>query len=124
MKIPFGNRIEMLVDNYLIAEKTNLSFRMQEPKDCGKVISFKEPWEGLGSLGMTLLEDEENIKCYYRGFPTSQRDDSDRQTSCLSVSEDGLHFEPFPVNEIPYDGITENNIVRTIPHNPPPFLLF
>lgn len=123
MKISFGNRIEMLVDDFLIAETENLSFRMQQPKDCGTVISFKEPWEGRGSLGMTLLEDEENIKCYYRGFPTSQRDDSDRQTSCLSVSDDGLHFTPVPVNEISYDGITENNIVRmdTFCHNFAPF---
>ena len=122
--ILFGNRIEMLVDRYLLAETENVSFRKTEPKALGKVIHFDAPWEGLGSLGMTIFEDEENIKCYYRGFPDHQADDSNRQTSCLSVSEDGLRFTPVPVNEIPYDGITENNIVRmdTFCHNFAPFL--
>lgn len=122
--IPFGSRIEMLVDTYLLAETKNVSFRKTEPKPLGKVIGFDQPWEGLGSLGMTIFEDEENIKCYYRGFPDHQADTDARQTSCLSVSKDGIHFTPVPVNEIEYDGITDNNIVRmdTFCHNFAPFL--
>lgn len=121
--ISFGSRIELLVDRYLIAKSSNVSYRLQPPRDCGKVISFTQPWEGFGSLAMTALDDGEQIRCYYRGFPSQQADDSDRQTSCLSVSDDGLHFTPYPVNEIAYDGITENNIVRmdTYCHNFAPF---
>ena len=121
--IHFGKRIELLVDEYLIDEKKNLSFRLQIPKDCGCVIPFEKLWEGEGSIPMTVLADDENVKCYYRGFPTMGNDDTDKQTSCLSVSDDGLHFTPYPVNEISYDGITENNIVRmdTFCHNFAPF---
>ena len=41
--IRFGNRIEMLVDEYLLAEKENVSFRKTEPLDMGKIISFDAP---------------------------------------------------------------------------------
>lgn len=121
--ITFGKRIELMCDRFLIAEENNVSFRLQVPTDHGKVIAFETPWEGLGSLGMTIFEDNDNIKCYYRGFPSAQNDNSERQTSCLSISDDGLHFVPYPVNEISYDGISENNIVRmdTFCHNFAPF---
>ena len=129
--ISFGKRIELMVDEYLIEEKKNLSFRYQIPRDCGCVIPFEKQWESAGSLGLTVFEDSESIKCYYRGFPQPQSgglpqagaDFDSRQTSCLSVSEDGLHFKPYPVNEIEYDGIKENNIVRMdmFCHNFAPF---
>lgn len=123
MMISFGSRIELLVDRYLIDQSDNLTFRTQPPKDCGCVIAFSQPWECPGSLSMTVLDDGKQIKQYYRGFPSVQNDASDRQTSCLSVSDDGLNFTPYPVNEISYDGITENNIIRmdTFCHNFAPF---
>lgn len=108
----FGKRIEVMVDEYLIETKKNVSFRLEPPKDEGKVLGFDEPWEGEGSLGITVFDDGENIKCYYRGFPTGQDDLDPRQTSCLAVSDDGLHFTRYPVNEMEYDGSRENNIVR------------
>jgi len=121
--ISFGNRIEMLVDDYLLEKTENVSFRKAEPKALGKVLGFDEPWEGLGSLGLTIFEDDENIKCYYRGFPNGASDQDERQTSCLAVSKDGIRFARVPINRISYDGITENNILRmdTYCHNFAPF---
>ena len=109
--IPFGSRIEMFVDDFLIDKIDNLSFRYNSPTDHGKVIGFDEAWEAEGSLALTVLEDEENIKLYYRGFPKKKDDSSNMQTSCLAVSNDGITFTRYPVNEIAYYDVTENNIV-------------
>ena len=85
--IPLGHRIEPLVDSYLIDTLTGLRFVGTTPQRRGKAISFENLWEGAGSLGLTVLEDEENIKLYYRGYPRQKSDDeSSLQTSCLSVS--------------------------------------
>jgi len=121
--IRFGNRVEMMVDGYLIEKKENVSFRKTEPLDKGKVISFDAVWEDPGSLGLTVIDEQDSVKLYYRGFPRVQTDESDRQTSCLAVSGDGLRFEKYPVNRIDYDGIKENNIVKmdTFCHNFAPF---
>ena len=124
--ISFGHRIEPLVDDYLIDTMTGMRFVSNTPQNRGKVICFENVWEGAGSLGLTAFEDEENIKLYYRGYPRHKSDDeSSFQTSCISVSAkgDGLHFVPYPVNEIDYRGVTENNIVKmdSICHNFAPF---
>lgn len=121
--ICFGDRIEMMVDKYLIQDMQNVSFRKVEPLNRGKVIGFGAPWEQVGSLGTTVLDDGEKIMCYYRGYPAEGDDDDNRQTACVSVSEDGVHFTPYPVNEHKYGDITENNIVLmdTICHNLAPF---
>ncbi len=126
--IDFGKKIELMVDDYLIEQKHNLTFRYQFPTDEGRVITFEKEWEQAGSSTMTVLQDEQNIKCYYRGFPADPDPEGGgdldvRQTSCLSVSDDGVHFTPYPVNEIVYDEIRENNIVRmdTFCHNFAPF---
>lgn len=125
--ISFGHRIEPFVDNYLIDSLSDIRLVGNTPQNRGKVIGFDAIWEGPGSLGMTVFEDEENIKLYYRGFPDlkGQDDTSVMQTSCLSISEkgDGLTFTPAAVNEIDYAGVKENNIVKmdTCCHNFAPF---
>jgi len=122
--IQFGSRIEPLTDTFLIESMSGVSFRNTAPVCRGKVIGFDAPWEDLGSLGMTVFADGTGVRLYYRGYPAKAGSDaSERQTSCLSVSPDGLHFTPVPVNTVSYDGITENNIVRmdTNCHNFAPF---
>ncbi|MBR5312931.1 MAG: hypothetical protein IKU40_08635 [Clostridia bacterium] len=124
--LPFGKRVEPFVDDYLIEKTEGVSFRGNTPVNRGKILGFDREWEGPGSLGMTVFQDEENIKLYYRGFPGLREDDTSvMQTSCLMVSPigDGLNFTSVPVNEIDYAGIRENNIVKmdTCCHNFAPF---
>lgn len=121
--ISFGERVEMMVDKYLIQSTENVTFRKNEPIDHGKVIGFDAPWEQTGSLGTSVLYDGEKIMCYYRGFPATDDDSDEHQTACLSTSSDGIHFTPYPANIIEYDGNKENNIVlmETICHNFSPF---
>lgn len=111
--IDFGKRIELMTDTYLLDTVEGLQFRYQTPKCVQKVLSFDQPWEKPGSLGNVVFDDAGQIKLYYRGFPGMDRSDiDDNQTTCLAVSEDGLYFTKVPINEIAFDGIKENNIVR------------
>ena len=103
--IDFGKKIELMVDDYLIDQKHNLTFRYQFPTDEGRVITFEKEWEKEGSATMTVLQDEQNIKCYYRGFPADPDPEGGgdldvRQTSCLSVSDDGVHFTAASCREL------------------------
>ena len=122
--IKFGNHIEMLVDDYLIESMKHVSFRKNEPLWIGKVAEYKGAWEQPGSLGVSVLDNGEQVMLYYRGFPgNGAKDEDERQVACLSVSTDGVHFAPAKVNEIEYQGSKENNIVlmHSCCHNFAPF---
>ena len=108
----FGHRVEPFVDDYLIESLENISFRITKPENLGKVLAFDQPWEDLGSLVGTVIQNADGIKLYYRGFPADiPGDDSDAQTTCLAESTDGIHFTRTPLNKIDYFGNKDNNIV-------------
>jgi len=116
--IDFGKRIELMVDRFLIESTDRCTFAPVTPECIGKAIDFDKAWERPGSLGVTAFDDNGTVKLYYRGFPihNSSGDANEKQTACLAVSEDGVNFTRYPVNEIEYDGIKENNIVEIGSH--------
>lgn len=110
--INMNNRIEPMTDNYLIDSLENAEFRINTPTRHEEVLTFKEVWEGSGSLGNTVFRHNGKIYLYYRGFPGNNcRDEDTMQTTCLAVSDDGVHFTRAQINRIDYKGIIENNIV-------------
>lgn len=114
MAIPFGHRIEPIVDYYLIDTIQGLSFRYTEPQNRGVALIPDQPWDNPGCCVFSIVEDEENIKLYYRGlkkYPFEDYSEEDPGVIQLAVSHDGFHFEPYPVNELDYKGIKENNII-------------
>jgi len=121
-----GNRTELFVDNYLVESKDNVRFEVVHPKKEGEVWTFNRPWSDIGSLGCTVLEFNDKVYFYYRGFPgVGNKDTSPLQVTCVAVSEDGgKTFHELPVNAFDYKGITENNIVHmgSHSHNFMPFL--
>ena len=122
--IKFGNRIEMMVDDYLIENMENLSFRKNEPLCMGKAAEYTGEWEKEGSLGVSVLDNGEQVMLYYRGFPGLHASDEDEhQTACLAVSTDGINFTPAKINNIEYNGMKDNNIVlmHSCCHNFAPF---
>ena len=125
--IKFGNRVELMVDRYLIDKMGGCSFRGESLKDEGKVLSFTEPWECAGSSSSTAFDDNGTVKLYYRGYPSKSlglSEEEENQVSCLAESTDGIHFTKTPVNKIDYFGYKENNIVAMGMHchNFAPFL--
>ncbi len=109
--IKLTDRIEMFTDRYLIESLENTAFKINPPERKEEVLRFEEPWEGRGSLGNTVFKHNGKIYLYYRGFPDDARDEDKMQTTCLAISDDGIHFEREKFNRIAYNGITENNIV-------------
>ena len=122
--IRFGERIEMLVDDYLIESAENISIRKNEPLCVRKTVEYTGAWEQKGSLGVSVLDDGKQIMLYYRGFPgLHAKDEDEHQTACLAVSTDGINFTPANINEIEYNGNKDNNIVlmHSCCHNFAPF---
>jgi len=128
-RIKFGKRVELMTDNYLIEKNFNLRFVGEKPEMVDKVIGFDESWENIISTGCTVIQEEDGFKLYYRGWPSnitraSKMNDNDDQTGCIAYSKDGIHYTKPILNQVDWEGSTENNIFERGAHchNFMPFL--
>ncbi|MEF3307715.1 hypothetical protein PV433_02235 [Paenibacillus sp. GYB004] len=122
--VEIGTRVEMFVDEWLIEEKRGLSLKLHPPRREEIVLSFDQPWEGKGSGYVTVIQDQDKIRMYYRGIGSSSMNDDRNQVTCYAESTDGIHFVKPQLGLFEYEGSTANNIVwrGRLSHNFSPFL--
>jgi hypothetical protein len=120
--IALGARLELFVDDFLIASKQNVTLRLMLPERREIVLVTDKPWEGPASAYFTVIQDADRIRLYYRGF--CDRDDSELQVTCYAESRDGIHFTRPDLNLFAFNGSRKNNIVwqGVESHNFAPFL--
>lgn len=93
---------------------------MKQPQLAETVFFFNKPWEGPSSTYVTVLQDNNRFRLYYRGAPYQGKP----AVTCVAESVDGIHWDRPVVGLFPFQGSTENNIVWTgeSAHNFAPFL--
>jgi hypothetical protein len=89
-------------------------------------LRFDAPWEGAFSGYVTVLQDGDLFRCYYRGNPVAGRDGSDNEVTCYAESRDGIHFTKPVLGLFEVHGARSNNVVLAgqapFSHNFAPFL--
>ena len=124
--IEIGRRRELFVDNHLIDEMHSAELRLHAPRAEEVVLRFDKPWEGAFCGYVTVLQDGETYRMYYRGLPTAGRDGTSREVTCYAESQDGIHWEKPQLNLYEIDGSRKNNIVlhgqAPASHNFSPFV--
>lgn len=120
--VRIGSRIEMFTDDRLIADMDGVRMMMHRPERREVVLTFPEVWEGPNCTYFTVIEDQDKIRLYYRGYCYSS-DDSDEQVTCYAESTDGIHFVKPELGLIEFAGSKRNNIVLKgmLAHNFVPF---
>lgn len=119
--VEIGSRVEMLVDNHLIAEiqDEGLELRLTPPQPREIVLQLDQPWEGPGSGPyMTVFFDGKQYRMYYRAMAVIRSEDllndyHDRQYTCLATSENGIHWTRPNLNMVEFEGIKETNILNS-----------
>ena len=121
--LDIGSRLELFVDDYLIDSMEGVRLKLHEPRSEGKILEFSLPWEGVTSMGISVLKDDDGFKLYYLG---RSRPDFTRQSAlkpgekvipehevvvCLAESSDGRTWSKPTLNLVEYDGSQENNIL-------------
>ena len=87
-----GERRELFVDEQRIESLTGSArLELHSPQPAEVAIRFDAPWELGGSAFVTVFQDGEKVRMYYRGFAGSS-DHSDAQVTCVAESADGIHF--------------------------------
>ena len=121
-----GGRLELLVDNHLIAAMDGTSLVLHRPVPREKVLVFDKPWEGRYCGYVTVIEDGGTYRLYYRGLPESKADGSNSETTCYAESADGVTWTKPDLGIFEVDGTRANNVILSgmapLSHNFSPLL--
>ena len=113
-----GSRLELFVDDHLIESMSGVDLKLHSPKRENVAIRFDDPWDGAVSHQVSLFQDGEIYKMYYRGGPATLAGVLKKTRTCYAESTDGIHWvKPnlgLYVDE--HTGSTSNNIV--LMHSP------
>jgi hypothetical protein len=119
-----GSRLELFVDRWLIGEMDGAELRLHRPEPREVVLRFDEPWEGRFSGYVTVLQDGDLFRLYYRGYPEAGKHSS--QVTCMAESRDGVEWTKPKLGLFEVAGTKENNVIladaEPVTHNFCPFL--
>ncbi len=117
---------QLFVDEYLLERTQDLSLRLHHPVEQNVALEFDKPWEGRYCAYITVIQDEDVYRMYYRGSPKAGKDGNYNEVTCYAESEDGIHWHRPNVGIYEYEESEENNIIlKDLPpfsHNFCPFL--
>ncbi len=119
-----SDRRELFVDRHLIDEMSGgATLKLHAPRPAEIAIKFDSPWDGPFSAYVTVFQDDDKVRMYYRGWkPTGEGRNTGLQFACYAESADGKTFTKPKLGLFEVDGSKENNIVWGHPsHNFAPF---
>ncbi len=124
--VALDSRLELFVDDLLIDRLDRCVLRLHEPHPANVALRFDAPWEGAFCGYVTVLQDGDLFRCYYRGNPRAGRDGSDTEVTCYAESRDGVTFTKPLLGLFEVEGSRSNNVVLAgqppFSHNFAPFL--
>ena len=124
--LDIGSDRQLFIDDHVVDSMEGLAFQLGEPRDEGAVFKFDRAWEGPFCGYSTVIRDGDRFLLYYRGLPEAGADGTDRETTCVAISEDGINWSRPKLSIHEVDGSKANNVilagVAPVTHNFSPFL--
>lgn len=111
--IDIGNRLELFVDDHLIAEsKGDVGRQLILPEPQDVVFETGEPWEGNTSGYYTFFRDGDLYRMIYRGWQHDNlKKAAHKEVTCYAESKDGIHWTKPNLGLFEWNGSKKNNIV-------------
>ena len=121
--IDIGSRRELFVDDLLIESAGGVRLQLHRPRPAGKALIFDKPWEGNTSLYVTVFEDGDRYRMYYRGSvhpdyvirskvrPGETIPADHPQLTAYAESRDGIEWTKPSLGLYEFNGSKENSIV-------------
>lgn len=114
--VDIGSRLELLVDDYLIAEMSGgAALRMHPPTPKEIVLVHDAPWEGSGTGYHTVFQDGDRYRMYYKAWhldPQEGKLNTPHDTfGAYAESLDGIHWVRPELGLFTFEGSTANNII-------------
>ena len=89
---------------------------MHSPQPREVVMQFDRPWESFSPGWVTIIQDDNVLRMYYRAThtpPTWGKPSSTprRQVTCYAESKDGIHWNKPELGIVEFNGSKRNNII-------------
>jgi hypothetical protein len=125
--IDIDSRLEPLIDVHLVESLDGARLVMHRPTPREVAIVYDEPWEGNTSGYVTVFQDGDLYRMYYRGHAMDASGPlkmAHSEVTCYAQSGDGIHWEKPNLGLFDWEGSSENNIILMGDgtHNFSPFL--
>lgn len=102
-----GTRLQLFVDDALIQSMSGATLLLHHPIPEDIALKFDAPWEGDTSGFVTVFQDNELYRMYYRCSDGTRG----QSATCYAESKDGIHWSRPNLGLYVFHGITKNNIV-------------
>ena len=111
--IDIGSRLELFVDDHLIEQLSAAELRLHHPQPQNAALRFDAPWEGNSCGHVTVFQDGDIYRMYYRGlgYMFEAKSAYHPPVCCYAESRDGIEWHKPSLGLIEFDGSTDNNIV-------------
>ena len=109
--VDIGSRRELFVDRHLIDRLDNARLIVQRPQPQEVSLTLDRPWETEGPGYVTVFQDGDLYRMYYRALPEGEGPRAERQVTCYAESRDGISWERPDLGIVEFQGSKENNII-------------
>ncbi|MBM4043316.1 MAG: hypothetical protein FJ290_32915 [Planctomycetes bacterium] len=115
--IALGSRLELMVDDHLAERLSGAAqLRLQSPIPREICLALDAPWEGNGCGYVTVLQDGDTYRMYYRGHQMNLEGnkvkDGHPMVTCVAESKDGIRWTRPELGLVEFGGSKKNNIIR------------
>ena len=107
-----GDRLELMIDDYLI-DRATAEARLHHPIPQEIAVEHDAPWEGNSSGYHSVFQDGDRYCLYHRGARHQRPDEKTppRIVACYAESDDGIHWRKPDLGLVEFNGSKQNNII-------------
>jgi hypothetical protein len=121
--LKIGTALQLFVDDFFIDSMQGANLMLHTPEHAGTAIAFDKPWEGNVSMYVTVFQDGDKFRMYYRGSskpsyirqsalkPGEMVVPAHTNVTCYAESRDGITWTKPSLGIVKFNGSTDNNIV-------------
>ena len=103
--VALGGQRHMFIDDMLISDKTNVTFKVHSPSllPCSSILQEQYPWENISEYS-SVIDNGLEYRIYYGNT-------GNLNGVCLATSTDGVTWTKPMLGVVEFNGSTQNNIV-------------
>ena len=113
--INIGSKLELFADDFLIDRHYGADLTLHRPTPQNVALAYDQPWEGNSCGEVTVFQDGELYRMYYRGSDYDYVEKEGRPTHpdvvCYAESRDGISWTRPSLNLVEFEGSADNNII-------------